>query len=183
MPKHLTSHQRSIRKEHAMFELKTLSREAIPAALEKADRYRLLNDPLEAQSICRDILEIDPRNQQALVTLLLALTDSFKQHLNPAFQQAEEVLRQLGDQFCKAYYGGIICERRAKVHFERREPGSGQLAFEWFRKAMALYDQALQSCSPGSQDALLRWNTCARILMQNPQLSPTTESAGEQMLE
>jgi tetratricopeptide (TPR) repeat protein len=166
-----------------MFKLRTLSREAIPIALEKADRYRLLKEPLEAQSICRDILEIDPQNQQALVTLLLALTDSFKQQLNPAFQQAEELLRQLGDQFCKAYYGGIICERRAKVHFERREPGSGQLAYEWFRKAMALYDQALNSCSPGNQDALLRWNTCARVLMQNPQLAPSGDSGGEQMLE
>lgn len=166
-----------------MFKLRTLSREAIPIALEKADRYRLLKEPLEAQSICRDILEIDPQNQQALVTLLLALTDSFKQQLNPAFQQAEELLRQLGDQFCKAYYGGIICERRAKVHFERREPGSGQLAYEWFRKAMALYDQALNSCSPGNQDALLRWNTCARVLMQNPQLVPSGDSGGEQMLE
>jgi len=166
-----------------MFKLRTLSREAIPIALEKADRYRLLKEPLEAQSICRDILEIDPQNQQALVTLLLALTDSFKQQLNPAFQQAEELLRQLGDQFCKAYYGGIICERRAKVHFERREPGSGQLAYEWFRKAMALYDQALNSRSPGNQDALLRWNTCARVLMQNPQLVPSGDSGGEQMLE
>lgn len=166
-----------------MFKLRTLSREAIPIALEKADRYRLLKEPLEAQSICRDILEIDPQNQQALVTLFLALTDSFKQQLNPAFQQAEELLRQLGDQFCKAYYGGIICERRAKVHFERREPGSGQLAYEWFRKAMALYDQALNSCSPGNQDALLRWNTCARVLMQNPQLVPSGDSGGEQMLE
>jgi hypothetical protein len=58
-----------------MFELKRLSDEAIPAALEKALRYRLLNEPAEAESICHDVLRIDPENQQALVVLLLALTD------------------------------------------------------------------------------------------------------------
>jgi hypothetical protein len=166
-----------------MFTLKTLSREAIPASLEKAERYRLLKETFEAESICRDILQVDPQNQQALITLLLALTDGFKQQLNPAFQQAEQVLQRLGDRFCKAYYGGVICERRAKAHFERHEPGSGQMAYEWFRKAMTLYDQALLSCSPGNQDAVLRWNTCARILMQNPQLAPAADKGGEQMLE
>ena len=109
-----------------MFTLKTLSREAIPAALEKAERYRLLNEPVDAQSICRDILAVDPGNQKALITLLLALTDEFKDELSPAFQQAEEILPHLGDQYCKAYYGGIICERRAKVHLRPPRPGVGQ---------------------------------------------------------
>ncbi|MCU0603723.1 MAG: hypothetical protein MUC33_13800 [Desulfobacterales bacterium] len=166
-----------------MFTLKKLSKEAMPAALEKAERYRLLKEPLEAQSICRDILEADPGNQKALIMLLLALTDSFRQSLTPSFQQAEEILPYLGDQYCKAYYGGIICERRAKVHLERNEPGSGQLAYEWFRKAMKLYDQALNTCSPGSQEALLRWNTCARIIMQNPALVPADERTTEQVGE
>jgi hypothetical protein len=166
-----------------MFTLKKLSKEAIPAALEKAERYRLLKEPLEAQSICRDILETEPGNQKALIMLLLALTDSFKQSLTPSFQQAEEILPHLGDQYCKAYYGGIICERRAKVHLERNEPGSGRLAYEWFRKAMNLYDQALSTCSPGRPEALLRWNTCARIIMQNPALVPAEEQTTEQVGE
>jgi len=166
-----------------MFTLKKLSREAIPAALEKAERYRLLKEPVEAQSICRDVLAVDPGNQKALITLLLALTDEFKDRLSPAFQQAEEILPHLGEQFCKAYYGGVICERRAKVHLSRHDPGSGKLAFDWLHKAMDLYEQALQSCSPGNQEALLRWNTCARIIMQDPHLAPaevrSTEQVGE----
>jgi hypothetical protein len=166
-----------------MFTLKTLSREAIPAALEKAERYRLLKEPLEAQSICRDVLAIDPGNQKALITLLLALTDEFKERLNPAFQQAEEILPFLGDQFCKAYYAGVICERRAKVHLGRHDPGSGKLAYEWLRKAMERYEQALDSCSPGNQEALLRWNTCARIIMQTPHLTPAKEPSTEQVGE
>ncbi len=166
-----------------MFTLKTLSREAIPAALEKAERYRLLNEPVDAQSICRDILAVDPGNQKALITLLLALTDEFKYELSPAFQQAEEILSHLGDRYCKAYYGGVICERRAKVHLSRHDPGSGNQAYEWLQKAMDLYEQALQICSPGNQGALLRWNTCARIIMQNPHLASAEERSTEQVGE
>src|SRR5262245_5730837 len=57
-----------------MFEPKPISRDAIPAALAKAERYRLLNEPLEAESICLDVLQIDGANQDAIVMLLLALT-------------------------------------------------------------------------------------------------------------
>jgi len=166
-----------------MYILKTITSEAVPAALEQAKHYRLLGDPLEAESICRDILEVDPDNQDAQITLLLALTDSFKQDLTGAYSQAQEVLEQLGDRYCRAYYGGIICERRAKVHLERGGPGSGRMAYEWFRKAMNLYEKALNSCSPGNQDAVLRWNTCARILMRDPHVAKAQASEGEQMLE
>ena len=54
-----------------MRELKPISTAAVPAALEKALRYRLLNEPAEAESICRDVLLADPGNQEALVTLVL----------------------------------------------------------------------------------------------------------------
>src|SRR5207248_11695595 len=64
--------------DNQMSELKSLSKEAIPAALEKAERYRLLNEPGEAESICLDILKADPENQQAIITLLLALTEDRK---------------------------------------------------------------------------------------------------------
>jgi hypothetical protein len=166
-----------------MYELKTLSKEAIPAALKMAGRYRLLGEALEAESICRDILEVDPDNQDALIMLFLALTDTFKYKLNPNFNQAQEVVERLSDRYCSAYYSGILCERRAKVHLEREGPGSGRLAYEWFRKAMDHYENALVYCSPGNQDALLRWNTCARTLMRHPELTPPPEDTGEQMLE
>ena len=60
-----------------MFELKPIEKGSIPRAIEKAERYRLLNEPVEAESICRDILDVDPENQKALVVLLLAITDQF----------------------------------------------------------------------------------------------------------
>src|SRR5438445_2904609 len=98
-----------------MFELKPLTIEALPAALEKAQRYRLLNEPLEAESICLDVLGVDPDHQQALITLLLALTDQF--HDDPgALTKARELLPRLEGDYERAYYAGLICERRAKAN-------------------------------------------------------------------
>src|SRR5438552_18065322 len=96
-----------------MFNLKPLHPEAIPAALERAMRYRLLNEPGAAESICHDVLRIDPENQQALVMLLLALTDRFGKGYAVGVTQAQEVLPQLRDPYERAYYAGIISERRA----------------------------------------------------------------------
>ena len=67
-----------------MAELKQLHKDAIPAALEKAERYRLLNEPGEAESICLDILAVDPDNQRAIITLLLAFTDRFEKRMASA---------------------------------------------------------------------------------------------------
>jgi tetratricopeptide (TPR) repeat protein len=147
-----------------MFELKRLSEEAIPAALEKALRYRLLNEPTEAESICRDVLSIDSENQQALVMLLLALTDSFDKGYSVAVTQAQEVLVRLRDPYERAYYAGIICERRAKAQLHLARPGSGYNAFEFLRDAMDWYEKAETLRPPKNDDALLHWNTCARII-------------------
>ena len=54
-----------------MFELKPLSKNAIPAALAKAERYRLLNEPMQAASICEDVLRVEPDNAAARVALIL----------------------------------------------------------------------------------------------------------------
>ena len=58
-------------------ELRPISAEAVPKAIEKAKHYRLLSEPAEAESICRDILDIQPANQETMVVLVLALTDQF----------------------------------------------------------------------------------------------------------
>lgn len=158
-----------------MFDLKILSKESIPSALKKAERYRLLNEPYQAASICMDILQVDPDNQEALVTLLLAHTDKFKGEIYPAFDKAIEILERLNNKLCMIYFRGIIYERRAKAHMDKGGPGTAELAHDWFTKAMALYEQALEKCSPDNQDAALRWNTCARILNENPHLKPTEE--------
>jgi hypothetical protein len=146
------------------FELKALSSEAVPRALAKAERYRLLNEPREAESICLDVLEREPDNQEALRTLLLALTDQFgKEEVPATVAEARRIVAQLDDEYDRAYYAGIIHERRAKAHLQ----DEALRAFEWLREAMTWYEKAEAIRPPGNDDAVLRWNTCARLLMRN----------------
>src|SRR5256712_13281652 len=105
-----------------MFQLKPLSKDAIPAALERAMRYRLLNEPAEAESICLDVLRTDPDNQQALVILLLALTDRFSKGYGVSDTQAQELLPRLRGEYERVYYAGIILQRKAKARLPQRGP-------------------------------------------------------------
>jgi hypothetical protein len=166
-----------------VFELKPLTKEAIPKALEKAERYRLLNEPAQAESICLDLLRIDPENQPALVVLLLALTDQFGEGTTDAVKQAREVLARLRDEYERAYYAGIIAERRARAKLHLGGPGSAFVAYEWFREAMAWFEKAEAIRPGGNDDALLRWNTCARVLIRNPQIQPVPEERSEPPFE
>jgi hypothetical protein len=165
-----------------MFDLKPLSQEAIPAALEKAVRYRLLNEPGEAESICHDVLRIDPENQQALTTLLLAMTDRFGKGYAVGIGQAQDVLHRLRDPYERAYYAGIISERRAKAQLHQGSPGCNSAAYEFLREAMTWFEKAEAIRPSGNDDALLRWNACVRIITEN-KLSARTEERVELQLE
>src|SRR5258708_32951271 len=79
--------------------MKSLPKEAFPAALEKAERYRLLNEPGEAESICLDILKSDPENQKAIITLLLALTDRFEKGYAVSDTQTKELLSRMKSEY------------------------------------------------------------------------------------
>ena len=166
-----------------MFELKPISKEAVPYAIERAARYRLLNEPIEAESICLDVLEVEPTNQRALVTLLLALTDQFDQRLNENLQKAREVLARLEDDYSKDYYQGIIHERRGTSSLKRGSPGCGYVAYDWLRQAMECYEKAAELRPAGNDEAILRWNTCVRIINRDPSVRPEPEDAEPQMLE
>ena len=164
-----------------MYELKRLSKEAVPRALEKAQHYRLLNEPTQAESICQDILAVEPDHQQALVVWLLALTDQLERGL--AVKEAREILPRLQGEYERAYYAGIICERQAKARLEHGGPGSGFAAYEWLHEAMDWYHKAEAIRPAGNDDAMLRWNTCARALMRNPRLAPPPREPLEPQLE
>jgi hypothetical protein len=166
-----------------VYELKPLSREAIPAALQKAERYRLLNEPEDAESICLDVLAIDPDHQGALVTLLLALTDQFDTDPETGMQRAREVLPKLRGEYERAYYEGLICERRAKAQIRSGIPGARFAAYAWFREAMRWYEEAEPMRPAGNDSPVIRWNTCARILARSQGLEPAPESAFEPSLE
>ena len=150
-----------------MSELKRLHSEAIPAALEKAERYRLLNEPGEAESICLDILAVDSENQPAIVTLLLTLTDRFEKHYSVSDMQTKELLARIKGEYERAYYAGIVAERRAKAKLRQNTPDCRFQAFELFREAMQWFEKAETLRPAGNDDALLRWNTCARIIERN----------------
>ncbi len=164
-----------------MFDLKPISPEAVPVALAKAERYRLLNEPWQAESICRDILRVEPEHDQALVMLLLSLTDQFGKGVTAT--QAREVLERIKSGYEQAYYSGIICERWAHALLRQGAPGVGFIAYETLREAMGHYERAGELRPEGNDDALLRWNTCARILMRNHDLRPRGEEVFEPALE
>ena len=165
-----------------MFDLKPLSKDAIPAALEKALRYRLLNEPGEAESICLDVLRIEPDHQQALVILLLAVTDRFGTSYASSAAQAQEALGRLRSEYERAYYSGIVAERKAKAQLGHGSSGAGFSAFELFREAMDWYEKAEAIRPADNDDALLRWNACARIIMRN-NLHPRPSESYEPSLE
>jgi hypothetical protein len=164
-----------------MFELKPISRDGIPEALSKAERYRLLNEPWQAESICRDVLAVEPEHQQALVMLLLSLTDQFGKGISQP--GAREVLDKIRGEYERAYYSGIISERWAESLLRQGAPGAGFTAYQSLREAMEHYERAEALRPPGHEDALLRWNTCARILMRNRELRPRGDEAFEPAFE
>ena len=164
-----------------MFELKTLSPEAVPRALAKAERYRLLNEPGEAESICLDALAADPDNQEAVAMLVLALTDQFVEDPSRV-SEAWSTVARLRDEYERAYYSGIIHERRAKALLAHGTPRGGSRAYEWLREAMSSYERAEAIRPQNNDDALLRWNACARLIMQDRHLEPSREEPREPLL-
>ncbi len=155
------------------FELKKLTPDGIERALKKAERYRLLNEPRDAESICRDILEADPNNQPARVGLVLCITDQFGRRMGINATKASELLDGIEDDYKRAYYHGVICERWAKAQMTSNDPGHG--IYEWFRKAMRSFEQAEKLAKAGNEDAKLRFNACVRILERHAELRPRPE--------
>jgi hypothetical protein len=155
------------------FELKPISVQSVSQALEKVERYRLLNEPVLAESICLDILAVVPDHQQALISLLLARTDQFHSHAQP--KAAQDVLDRIKGEYEQAYYGGVIWERLANARIRHGDPGTRTSGYYALRDAMTHYEEAMKSAPPGNDDAILRWNTCARSIMQNPDILPSSE--------
>ena len=164
-----------------MFQLKNISRDSIPSALEKAERYRLLDEPDLAESICLDILEVDPDNAKAIIILLLAITDQFDTSASGDVNRAQQLLPRLQSEYERLYYSGIISEREGMAILNRIS--GGQFAvYEWLNEAMEFYEKAEAIRPAGNDDAILRWNTCARQIMRH-HLQPLNEKYVEPPLE
>jgi hypothetical protein len=155
-----------------MFELKSIAKESIPRAIGKAERYRLLNEPRQAESICLDVLAIEPAHQQALICLLLALADQFGTGGGALVAQARQILPRLDGEYEQIYYAGIISEREARAQFAQSHPGAGGNAYVHLREAMAFYERADERAAPGDDDAVLRYNTCVRMIQRHSLVPP-----------
>jgi hypothetical protein len=146
------------------FELKRISPDGIPHALERAERYRLLNDPAQAESICRDVLAADADNQDALRAIILSLTDQFGAHGSAvSSREAQSYIMQLKDEYERAYYTGIVYERETRSYIGRKNVVRSA-AYDGFRHAMEWYERAEALRPPGNVDAILRWNSCVRAI-------------------
>ena len=159
--------------------LKRISKAAIPEALAKAERYRLLNEPNQAESICLDVLEADPDHQEALVMLILAMTDQFGTERARGAQDVRAYVARLTDEYRRAYYGGLVWERQACAYLKRGKARSS--AYGAFRDAMALYEEAEAIRPEGDDSVILRWNACVRSLTREGLAPPPIEA--EQPLE
>src|SRR6202040_1088343 len=120
--------------------LKSISPESVDAALSKAELYRLLNEPEEAESICQDVLVVQPGNQVALRLLGLAITDQFTGNPADRYSEAESAFQQLTDRYERLYYLGILYERRAKAQLRVGRPPHTLLVL--LDEAMRCYDEA-----------------------------------------
>ena len=159
-----------------MNQLKPITAAGVPAALQKAERYRLLNDSPAAESICLDVLAVDAKNQSAIITLVLAITDQFEgAESADALRRAEELLPRIDDRYKRAYYEGIVYERRAKAQLHRILPGAAAMAADWYHKAMDCYERAEKLRPAGNDEAILRWNTCVRMLGKHEPVAGTRD--------
>jgi len=142
--------------------LKSISREGIPQAIAKVERYRYLNEPGEAESICRDILAVEPDHQVGLRLLGLSITDQFSGVPGDRHAEAESIFQSLRDAYERLYYTGIVHERRAKALLRTgARPHTLVVVFE---EAMNCFEHAEKIRPAGNDDAILRWNRCVRLL-------------------
>lgn len=143
-------------------QLKPISKDGIPEAISKAELYRYLNEPGEAESICRDILAIDPENQAALRLLGLSITDQFKGNSSDRYTEADVTFRNLKNDYERFYYAGIFHERQAKAQLAAGRPPYAVAPL--FEEALNYFEKAEAIKPHGNDDAILRWNRCVRIL-------------------
>jgi hypothetical protein len=147
--------------------LKTISKSGIGEAIAKAELYRYLNEPEEAESICRDILVADPHHMLGLRTLGLTITDQFTGAPGDRYAEVEKIFQSLKDPYEKQYYTGLLCERRVKAQL--RAGRAPHTLLPLLERALQCFAEAEKIHPPGNDDAILRWNRCVRLLQSQPE--------------
>jgi len=149
-----------------MSDLKTLSKEAIPEAIDKAKHYRVLNEPWHAESICLDILEISPDNQEATYIMILAITDQFGSKFKTSLRETLEKTSLVKDDYEKYYCKGLIYERQATTALKRATPRANYIAYDFLCSAMEWYEKAEKIKPRNNDETILRWNSCTRLMIK-----------------
>lgn len=160
-----------------MFKLKPLSPDALPHALDRAEQYRLLNQPWQAESICRDILRVDPHHQKALTIAILSITDQFGSIFGTTSPiEAFELIPRLENKYHQLYFKGLIHERQGKAAYQRNTPHVKYIAYKDLTDAMGLYEEAEKIRPENNDESILRWNACARMIREyNLEADPDEE--------
>ena len=146
--------------------LKTISKPGIGEAIAKAELYRYLNEPEEAESICRDILAAEPHHAFGLRMLGLAITDQFTGGPSDRYGEVERIFQSLADPYERQYYTGLLCERRVKAQL--RAGRAPHTLLPLLERALQCFGEAEKIHPPGNDDAILRWNRCVRLLQSQP---------------
>jgi tetratricopeptide (TPR) repeat protein len=146
--------------------LKTISKSGIAEAIAKAELYRYLNEPEEAESICQDILAADPKHMFGLRMLGLAITDQFTGGPSDRYAEVGKIFQSLADPYERHYYTGLLCERRVKAQL--RAGRAPHTLLPLLEQALQCFAEAEKIHPPGNDDAILRWNRCVRLLQSQP---------------
>jgi hypothetical protein len=147
--------------------LKTISKSGIGEAIAKAELYRYLNEPEEAESICRDILAADPQNMLGMRMLGLSITDQFEGRPSDRYAEVESIFNELTDAYERLYYTGLLCERRVKAQL--RVGRSPHTLLPLLERALQCFADAEKIRPAGNDDSILRWNRCVRLLKSEPE--------------
>jgi tetratricopeptide (TPR) repeat protein len=161
-------------------ELKRLADKNLSTAIALAKHYRDLNQPDEAESICRDVLEVAPDNVDALRTLGLALTDRFSSQWMSLFEEACTAFKKLPTDYERSYYVGIAWERYAKAQLEA---GRAHNAIHAFEEAIERFEEASRYAAKDDPAPILHYNRCVRALTTNPELTRASLVAHEPKFE
>ena len=157
------------------FQLKSISKAGIAEAIAKVELYRYLNEPEEAESICRDILAVDPDHQLARRMLGLTITDQFTGAAADRHVEVQSIFESLRDPYERLYYTGILHERRAKAQLHAGR--SAHILLPLVEEAMRCFAEAEKIRPQGNDDSILRWNRCVRLLHSRPDFRLEREPA------
>ena len=113
----------------------------------------------------------------ALITMLTAMTDRFNKGYAISAAKAKDILPRIKDDYQRAYYTGLVCERQAKARLQQGGPGAKYDAYEWLRDAMESFEKAEAIRPEGNDDTILRWNACARLIASNHLMARSADAS------